>query len=408
MTLTTLEALPLIGVSQNYSPLFLNERLTLFCDNSELLKYNQVGFRRGFRTTDHIFTLKTMIDQSLNKKEKLYACFVDFRKAYDTVWRKGLFLKLLESGISGKFVKLLQDIYSGLQLCVSLNNGLSSPFKSLVGLKQGCNLSPLLFNIFINDIPNIIDNATCDPPALEGQQISCLLYADDLVLLSKSRSGLQNSIDALYDFTKDWFLEINKTKTKCLVFSRGREQRILDFKLNGSLIQTCREYCYLGVLFTRSGAFKSAARALNDKAVGAMFSIIRNLYKHRSVDIRTMFNLFDKMVLPIAMYGSEVWGTNYIPVNSNNNDFFGQPNLSKHDTEILHYRYMKLLLGVPRKTANWAVKTETGRYPTIMRAMKAMIKYYFHLGESKSPFVISALAANKNMAGMGSIHGLKT
>jgi len=114
-----------------------------------------------------------------------------------------------------------------------------------------------------------------------------------------------------------------------------------------------------------------------------------------------MFNLFDKMVLPIAMYGSEVWGTNYIPVNSNNNDFFGQPNLSKHDTEILHYRYMKLLLGVPRKTANWAVNTETGRYPTIMRAMKAMIKYYFHLGESKSPFVISALAANKNMAGMG-------
>ena len=143
-----------------------------------------------------------MIDQSLNKKEKLYACFVDFRKAYDTVWRKGLFLKLLESGISGKFVKLLQDIYSGLQLCVSLNNGLGSPFKSLVGLKQGCNLSPLLFNIFINDVPNIIDNATCDPPALEGQQISCLLYADDLVLLSKSRSGLQNSIDALYDFTR--------------------------------------------------------------------------------------------------------------------------------------------------------------------------------------------------------------
>ena len=114
----------------------LNDRLTTFCDNRELIKYNQVGFRKGFRTSDHIFTLKTLIDQSFSKKEKLYACFVDFRKAYDTVWRKGLFLKLLESGISGKFVGLIQDMYSRLQLCVSLNNGLSFPFQSLVGLNN--------------------------------------------------------------------------------------------------------------------------------------------------------------------------------------------------------------------------------------------------------------------------------
>ena len=132
-----------------------------------------------------------------------------------------------------------------------------------------------------------------------------------------------------------------------------------------------------------------------------MFSIIRNLYKHRSVDIHIMFDLFDKMVLPIALYGSEVWGTNYIPTNSINNDFFGQCNLSKHITEVLHYRYMKLLLGVPRKTSNWAVNTETGRYPTIMKVMKAMIKYYFHLSESKSPFIKSALATNMAMAERG-------
>ena len=114
-----------------------------------------------------------------------------------------------------------------------------------------------------------------------------------------------------------------------------------------------------------------------------------------------MFNLFDKMVLPIALYGSEVWGINYIPANPNNNDFFGQGNLSKHITEILNYRYMKMLLGVPRKTSNWAVNTETGRYPTILKSMKAMVKYYFHLSESKSPILIAALAANKAMAEMG-------
>ena len=102
-----------------------------------LIKYNQIGFRKGFRTSDHVLTLKTLIDQSFSRKEKLYACFVDFRKAYDTVWRKGLLLKLLESGLSNKFVKLIQDMYSMLQSCVSLASGLSFPFQSLVGLKQG-------------------------------------------------------------------------------------------------------------------------------------------------------------------------------------------------------------------------------------------------------------------------------
>ena len=99
-------------------------------------------------------------------------------------------------------------MYSELQLCVSLSNGLSLPFKSMVGLKQGCNLSPLLFNIFINDIPRVIDNSSCDPPVISDLSVSSLLYADDLVLLSRSKEGLQNAINALNGFSKDWFIVI--------------------------------------------------------------------------------------------------------------------------------------------------------------------------------------------------------
>jgi len=106
-----------------------------------------------------------------------------------------------------------------------------------------------------------------------------------------------------------------------------------------------------------------------------------------------MLNLFDKMILPIAQYSSEVWGTNYIPSNPNNNKLFDQCNLSKHITETLHYRYLKLLLGVPRKTSNWAVTTETGRYPIILRIIKAM--YLCYLSQSKSPFLEAALATSK-------------
>jgi hypothetical protein len=73
----------------------MNERLTQICDSKGLISYNQIGFRKGFRTSDHVFTLKTLVDQAFAEKKKLYACFVDFKKAYDTVWRNGLFLKLI-------------------------------------------------------------------------------------------------------------------------------------------------------------------------------------------------------------------------------------------------------------------------------------------------------------------------
>ena len=114
-----------------------------------------------------------------------------------------------------------------------------------------------------------------------------------------------------------------------------------------------------------------------------------------------MLDLFDKMILPIAQYSCEVWGTNYIPSNPNNNKLFDQCNLSKHITESLHYRYLKQLLGVPRKTSNWAVTTETGRYPIILRTIKAMIKYLCHLYKSKSPFLVAALSANKVLSENG-------
>jgi len=271
-----------------------------------LINYNQIGFRKGYRTTDHIFTLKTLIENSLSRKEKLYACFVDFRKAYDTVWRKGLLYKLLASGVSKKFVNILKSMYSEIKLCVSMENGLSLPFNSRVGLKQGCNLSPILFNLFINDLPGIIDNSNCNPPALLNLPVSCLLYADDLVLLSKSREGLQNSLNSLNRYSNEWFLEVNNTKTKCIVFSRGKQTRLPLFSLGKQDLEFCHEYCYLGIIFSRSGNFKSAAKGLTEKANGAMFSILRNLYKYRSMDHKVMLDIFDKMVAPIAIYGVEV------------------------------------------------------------------------------------------------------
>jgi hypothetical protein len=82
-------------------------------------------------------------------------------------------------------------MYSSVRAAVKLNAGITPSFASNIGLKQGCNLSPTLFNVFINDIPELFISKDCDPAYLGETKVIFLLYADDLVLLSQSESGLQ-------------------------------------------------------------------------------------------------------------------------------------------------------------------------------------------------------------------------
>ena len=94
------------------------------------------------------------------------------------------------------------------------------PITTTIGVKQGCGLSPLLFNIFINKLPEIFD-PTCDPVKIGSSDLNCLLWADDLVILSTSGTGLQNSIDKTFEFYQNLGLEMNTKKTKVMVFNCG-------------------------------------------------------------------------------------------------------------------------------------------------------------------------------------------
>ena len=89
----------------------LNERLVLFLDRNGLLCKEQIGFRQGSRTADHIFVLKSIVEYYKTKKQPIYCCFIDLRRAFDSVWRIGLFYKLLKTGVGVKLVSILKDLY---------------------------------------------------------------------------------------------------------------------------------------------------------------------------------------------------------------------------------------------------------------------------------------------------------
>jgi hypothetical protein len=184
-----------IAVSSHVSKLFcsvLHARLSKFFAANNTIPINQIGYKSKSRTVDHIFTLKTIIDKyvKMASKQNLYCCFVDFKSAFDTVWRDALIYKAINANIGGNFLKTLQNMYNEVFYCIKLENGMTPTFLSNVGVKQGCVLSPILFNLFLSDLPSIFDH-TCEPIQIDDLPLSCMMFADDLILLSKSSTGLQ-------------------------------------------------------------------------------------------------------------------------------------------------------------------------------------------------------------------------
>ena len=107
-------------------------------------------------------------------------------------------------------------MYSKTESSVQLQNGLTRAFPTTIGLKRGCNLSPILFNLFINDSNDIFDEISCQPAQLAYIRVNSLLYAENLILVSESRFGLRNCLKKLQTYCDKWKLKVNKKKSKTM------------------------------------------------------------------------------------------------------------------------------------------------------------------------------------------------
>ena len=197
----------------------LNNRIIEYLNENDLLCQEQIGFRKNYCTSDHVLMLKTLIDYYKSKNKKIYSCFVDLSAAFDSIWHDGLIYKLIKMGISKNIVNVLPNMYSKISACVKTNDYLTDTFPCRVGTKQGCSLSPTLFNLFLNDLPPRLKIKQCHPTKLNGKLLGSLLYADDLVILSESEKGLQTALNLLNKYCTTWRLKINTDKTKVMVNS---------------------------------------------------------------------------------------------------------------------------------------------------------------------------------------------
>ena len=374
-----------IAISSFLSKLFsriLYNRMDKFVCENNILSECQIGFRKSYRTTDHIFTLKSIIDKYLRSKQHVYACFVDLRKAFDTVWRNAMFAKMLKYGINGKLHKVIKSMYSTVEYSVKLSTGLTKSLSSNVGVKQGCILSPLLFNLFLNDLPECLGSNENNPVFIGTNKVNCLMYADDVILLSTSREGLQNCLNSLYAYAEKWKLKVNTEKTQVITFNGGG-QLIKDnsFYFGNDLLKNVQEYKYLGVIIKASGNFNSGICHLSNKALKVVY-MIRSRFHTSEVNAKLLLKLFDACVKPVLLYGSELWSVFNLNLSkklSGEQECALEKTFDSFLPEKIHTRYCKYILGVGKYACNMAPKAELGRFPIAISALLQSIKYWLYL-----------------------------
>ena len=256
------------------------------------------------------YSLYIVLLNYLNTKRK--NCFAPSLTFPKHLIRSGALVygkKLLDTKINGKFFNVIHNLYHNIKSCILLNNEKSSFFSSNCGVRQGENLSPVLFALFLNDLEHYLRQRHNNGVLINFDsedfyiffKLIVLLYADDTIIVAEDAESLQKCLDDFATYCNEWKLNINVDKSKVVVFG-SRNNKAFNFKLGAHTLEIVDNYKYLGVYFAKSGSFLTARKhiaAQARKALYLLYSRINNL----NLPVDLQLKLFDSTVLPILTYG---------------------------------------------------------------------------------------------------------
>lgn len=337
----------------------LNNRLVKWLEEREIINDEQNGFIKGRSTIDHVSTLTSIIETRKKCKLSTFVSFIDFKKAYDSIDRSLLFNKLNDLGLSTKFLFALKAIYSNVECCVRLNGNTTDWFNVNTGLKQGCVLSTVMFNIFINNL--ITDVKELDIGIdIDGQKVAILLYADDLILMSENKEDMQRLLDVLGVWCNNNCLNVNFGKSKMIHFRNQSISRSdCIFKINGENIEYVSSYQYLGLVLNEFLDYNVMAKAVAKSASRALGLLIVKCKTYGGFQHNIFTKLFDTLVWSVINYGSAIWGTKEFSCIS-----------------AVQNRAMRFYMGVGKYTPNDAVAGDMGWKPSYVRQWVNVFRHW--------------------------------
>jgi hypothetical protein len=369
------------SISKLFSGLLLN-RISNWVEAHNILSESQAGFRKGYSTADNIFSLVSLIKNKLSyKRKKVYAFFIDFSSAFDTVDLRSLWYKLYIMGLSSKVVKVLQAMYTDTMSAVWTREGITDFFNTEVGLRQGCILSPILFSLFINDLPESLGEDLGAGVWIRKVCVRLLMYADDIVMLSSDPKSLQKMIDRLALYCDKWNLVLNLNKSKVMVFRNGgRYARAERWWYKGRPVEVVNSYKYLGISLTPSLSLDMHFTSKVSDAKFAINSVWREFIGRQQVPYDAKLKVFHSVSKAVVCYGAQVWG------------FSAYERL-----EGLMKYFIKKLFSLPSYTPAFILYLELRLDPIFIHTLSLHLKYMSRLN-NLPPNRLPALMARETLS----------
>jgi len=283
--------------------------------------------------------------------------FLDIRKAYDTVFRDGVWKRLLEVGIQGKLWRVIRHLYSEVESCVLVGDDLTDWFQIALGLRQGDPLSPILYIVFLDGLIKVLKEAK-EGVQIGGEKINNLGFADDLVLVASSKAEMQRLLNIVHVYSRKWRFLFNSDKCKVVIFTSRRVNldRTLLF-LGVDKLQEVDRYTYLGVEFCSNLSWKAMKIRVVKKAKSRL-AFIESL--NDGISPETSLQLWCTVVRPVMEYAVETWGgTTQWP-----------------EAERVQLEFGRLTLGVSLKTAGRFIRGELGLWMMAQRIKLAMLRWW--------------------------------
>ncbi|KAH9264203.1 hypothetical protein BASA83_012343 [Batrachochytrium salamandrivorans] len=265
----------------------LQMRIERFVETNNLLSYEQAGFRKREECVGQVVSLVDIIQRRQNAGINTHVLFIDIRKAFDTVPVGALLWKLQNMGFPRRTLAFLKAL-------------------------QGCPLSGLLFNLFINDILDGVAPITVPGLPRDTNPIRGLMYADDVAVFADSEQSLLAASTAIEQWANRWEMQFGVTKCGIISFTGHLAPRLdnpLDIRLHGQLVSRVESYKYLGVLIDSKldhSAWLKQKRSALEHTISALHPVLAN----HQLTVNYRSRIFSAVVMGKAYYGLELVGGN--------------------------------------------------------------------------------------------------
>jgi hypothetical protein len=383
-----------LAVTQVIAKVFasvLHARLSAWAEINQVHTPMQVGFRPAHSTTFNNFVLLHMAQKCNSQKLPLFCCFLDLRKAFDSVVRSHVWQRLYDMGVQGKFLHAVVALYKDVTYKVKFSNGVSPAFRSNIGLRQGCPLSPILFSFIIQRFPELVamHAPNLGPKfelAVQGQDpyVPTLMFADDTANMGCAAVHAQKMLDVFEVFCDEEHLDMTFDKTKVVVlnasFQSPAERRFV-FTFRGQPVDRATEYVFLGLMTKAgkslyTGMVKHAAKR-GYAAIAAIHKRVHQLGLKSSAAV--MLRLFEAVVMPNLTFGCEVWGPwilhcKAVPQGQEWWQSF-TAHVSSNPIEQVRLSFARTLLALKSCTPVWTMFRELGWYPIQIFVVQQLIRF---------------------------------